>query len=137
MGRMTEKEQERFKGKCKKGKNGCILFAGRVDKDGYGIFHFRRKNRRAHRVSYWNERGDIPEGFVVDHACRVRNCVNPDHLRVTTAEKHNRLRRGSTCSKGHKFDREYGKQQYCSICDREKSKRLRAKWKAEGDPVNC
>jgi hypothetical protein len=31
--------------------------------------------------------GEIPEGMQIDHLCRVRNCVNPDHLEpVTSAE---------------------------------------------------
>jgi len=39
------------------------------------------------------------------------------------------------CPKGHPFNRVYGKQRYCSICDREKTRRLRAKWAAE-DKLN-
>jgi len=28
--------------------------------------------------------GPIPEGLVIDHLCRVRNCVNPAHMEPVT-----------------------------------------------------
>lgn len=47
---------------------------------------------RAHRVIYERHKGPIPEGLNLDHLCRVRPCVNPDHLEpVTQAEN---VRRG-------------------------------------------
>lgn len=43
--------------------------------------------RPAHRVMWERERGPIPEGLQIDHLCRQRDCVNPDHLEpVTPAE---------------------------------------------------
>ena len=59
---------------------------------GYGVFWFNGKNRRAHRVSYELLNGSISEELVIDHVCRNRACVNPDHLdQVPT---HENLRRG-------------------------------------------
>lgn len=51
---------------------------------GYGRFHFAGAKIGAHRFSYLLHRGEIPEGWVVDHLCRVANCVNPDHLEAVT-----------------------------------------------------
>lgn len=48
---------------------------------GYG----RWRGRYAHRVSYERSRGPIPAGLRIDHLCRNRGCVNPDHLEPVTA----------------------------------------------------
>lgn len=41
----------------------------------------------AHRLSYEQAVGNIPDGLELDHLCRVRACVNPEHLEpVTHAE---------------------------------------------------
>jgi hypothetical protein len=45
----------------------------------------------AHRVSFILTNGAIGDGLHLDHLCRVRHCVNPDHLeQVTTAENNRR-----------------------------------------------
>lgn len=144
MERYTEGELNRFDSKWQKW-NDCHLWQGPLDKDGYGSFFFKRKPRRAHRVSYYLHLGDIPAGMVIDHSCGRRNCVNPSHLRVLTVRE-NALEnsRGigavnakkTHCKFGHLLDRKYGKQRYCSICQAEKTKRLRKKWYAE-DVVKC
>lgn len=46
----------------------------------------------AHRVYYEEARGPIPAGLDIDHLCRVRACVNPDHLEPVTRSEN--LRRG-------------------------------------------
>ena len=38
----------------------------------------------AHRVMWERRRGPIPPGMYLDHTCRTRPCINPDHLRVVT-----------------------------------------------------
>jgi hypothetical protein len=62
--------------------SGCYLWLGALDKDGYawmgGI------NARAARKAYEEKNGRIPDGFVLDHRCRLRCCVNPDHLEAVT-----------------------------------------------------
>ena len=47
----------------------------------------------AHRHYYERVRGPIPANRQVDHLCRVRACVNPDHLELVTAREN--IRRGS------------------------------------------
>lgn len=68
--------------------SGCMLWLGGLNGVGYGQFYGTGGERiYAHRWSYEHHVGPIPEGLVLDHLCRVRNCVNPDHLEpVTHAE---------------------------------------------------
>lgn len=57
--------------------NGCWLWTGHRDNDGYGGFG---KGLLAHRWSYEYFVGSIPKGHDVDHLCRNRACVHPEHL---------------------------------------------------------
>ena len=45
-----------------------------------------------HRVMFTHANGYIPGKKHVDHRCRVRNCVNPDHLKMVTHKENCRLR---------------------------------------------
>ena len=52
---------------------------------GYGIMNLgHRRMQLAHRWIYRQLVGEVPDGFELDHLCRNRNCVNPDHLEVVT-----------------------------------------------------
>jgi hypothetical protein len=69
--------------------DGCWLWTGSTQKNGYGTIHVCRENGkvivgRAHRVVYELLAGPIPEGLDLDHLCRVRKCVNPKHLEPVT-----------------------------------------------------
>lgn len=76
--------------------SGCWLWIGPIKDTGYGRFSVRDgsawKTVIAHRYSYEAENGPIPEGLVIDHLCRMRCCVNPDHLEAITNEEN--IRRG-------------------------------------------
>lgn len=126
----------------------CWLFQGSLDKDGYGLTTYDRRTQRAHRLAYKVTVGDIPARLVLDHLCRVRQCINPAHLEPVTSKEN--LMRGETharrnadkthCKHGHEFTEENtlvtDTQRYCRQCARDKQKRLnsperrayRAKW---------
>lgn len=64
---------------------GCWLWLGPSDRTThYGYIVHSQVTHLAHRLSWELRRAPIPEGMYVDHTCRVRCCVNPDHLRVVT-----------------------------------------------------
>lgn len=89
-----------------------VWTAGLMGTSGYAQFRYSKaKNGLGHRYSYEHHIGPIPEGMTLDHLCRVRECVNPEHLEVVTP-KVNILRgkgKGAAnklkthCVHGHEF----------------------------------
>jgi len=93
----------------------CWSFTGAKVK-GYGKFStwdkVKNKNYLAHRVSFSIFNGELIEGLVVDHVCRNRSCVSPEHLRQVTVEENVfensdtltlKNRDKTHCSRGHEF----------------------------------
>ena len=74
------------------GKNGCWNWEGSLTNDGYGICSYKGKNKVAHRLIYELINGKVPDGLQLDHLCRNRKCVNPDHLEIVTCKEN--VRRG-------------------------------------------
>lgn len=69
----------------------CWIWQKWCNKQGYGSKWYDGRTQRAHRVYYQMERGSIPKDHHLDHLCRNRNCVNPDHLEpVSHIENHRR-----------------------------------------------
>jgi hypothetical protein len=110
-----ERLAERFWDKVRVNpETGCWEWTAHLIRNGYGHFRWQGKMRRAHRLAYEALVGEIPEGFQLDHLCRTRNCVNPDHVEPVTPQE-NTLR-GDTiaarhaakthCPQGHPYDEE-------------------------------
>ncbi len=66
---------------------GCWEWSGTINKkSGYGYFYDRKtkKTHIAHIYSYRLSGRSISAGLDLDHLCRNRRCVNPDHLEPVT-----------------------------------------------------
>lgn len=65
---------------------GCWISRYSVGSHGYSQIGWQSegkvKMRLGHRVSWESANGPIPEGLTIDHKCRVRRCINPDHLQL-------------------------------------------------------
>jgi hypothetical protein len=110
----------------------CWLFAGKLTPKGYA----RVQNTLVHRAMYETIVGVIPAGLVIDHLCRIRHCLNPDHMEPVTSRVN--TQRGSNvrthCKHGHEFTPEnsiYHKRggRNCRICNNLRHKKYRQRRK--------
>ncbi|MDE2102870.1 MAG: HNH endonuclease [Patescibacteria group bacterium] len=109
-------EAERFWEKVEKTEN-CWIWTGAHDPDGYGSFRGSAPTSlriRAHKWAFLQAGGVVPGGFQLDHLCRNRGCVRPDHLEAVTPQT-NTLRgnsiqaknaRKTHCKNGHFLSQE-------------------------------
>lgn len=58
----------------------CWVWQLKASTNGYGHITVGGRTKLAHRHYYEMHKGKIPAGLSIDHLCRVRECVNPDHL---------------------------------------------------------
>lgn len=106
------------------GEGGCWLWTRSLSRDGYGWTSLNDKTYQAHRLVFRLLRGEPDAGQVLDHLCRVRRCVNPDHLESVSPRQN--LERseltttgmGDKCTKGHPLVEWHG-QRRCLTCRRE------------------
>lgn len=139
--------EPRFWAKVEK-TDACWLWKGHTA-NGYGRFRpgsgGRPQSAAAHRIAYTLLIGPPPPGLDLDHLCRVRHCVRPDHLEPVSRSEN--LRRGDTdhwgwnrtkefCVAGHPLagDNLYSRpdrpnRRECRICRLEATRRTRARKK--------
>lgn len=129
--------------------SGCIEWTGALDRDGYGRIKInaggKPRNTGTHRAAWLAKVGSIPAGFITDHLCRNRQCLNVVHMELVTyrvnAERGDLAgkvgRKKGTGGKGHScgiHGREGGSERLrpdgyvywaCRICNRRRSKEYR------------
>ncbi len=67
----------------------CWYWLGAINPKGYGTFFVDKNNRMsAHRFSWQFFFGKIGNDNVIDHVCREKECVNPDHLSKIPYHQH-------------------------------------------------
>ncbi len=133
--------EERFNALHEK-TDGCWKWIGSTNGRGYGQMSVRNRPKAAHRVSYELHKGPIGKGYQIDHLCRNRGCVNPEHLEAVS-QRDNVLRgvgsgainaKKTHCAKGHPYSgdnliKTLSGQRKCRTCQSayKKEKRQRAR----------
>ena len=141
-GSKGESLQARFDRYTQKMPEGCWLWLGALDSDGYSMVKWAGKPLRGYRAALMLEGIEVALGQVVDHVCRNRRCVNPAHLRVvgqsTNATENSvgptaKNAAKTSCDRGHPFSPEntrVGKNGWrqCKACGTETGRKTRAKY---------
>lgn len=100
--------EERFLAKVRV-KDGHWLWMGPLD-NGYGKFFYKGRMHPAHRIAYILFVGEIRSGLQVDHACKIRHCVNPFVCLEPITQKVNQERgtwaQRTHCPQGHPYSEE-------------------------------
>ena len=122
---------------------GCWLWSAAQGGHGYGQINVNGRPEKAHRIAYRMYVGEIPTGLSIDHLCRVRLCVNPEHLEAITLAENTRRQLAAAphhnsakthCKRGHPLSgsnlRLVGYFRICRRCRAVITKRYRDKKKA-------
>ena len=117
---------------------GCHISTYSVASHGYAQIGWQDGDYRqvvtAHRAAWVHFHGQIPEGQTIDHLCRTRPCVNPEHLRELSNFDNARRTSGrdwplGQCINGHPDSElvHWGGKWKCRGCTRDVQRRYRAR----------
>jgi HNH endonuclease len=81
--------EERFWEKVNK-TDSCWLWIAAVTHDGYGRFKLNKTHVLSHRFAYEQIKGTIPKGMQLDHLCKIKHCLNPEHLEPVTPQENSK-----------------------------------------------
>lgn len=128
--------------------DGCLIYTGHRDRDGYGRLGHNNGHVLAHRVVWEHSNGSIPPGLLICHTCDRPSCVNIEHLWMGTIAENNADKAAKKRGKGHRqnadkthcrnghpyndentyyYTRKNGsKERHCRECTRKTKRRWRA-----------
>lgn len=58
----------------------CHIWQLAISQWGYGLEAQGYAQKAAHVAAWERQYGKVPDGYQLDHLCRQRSCINPDHL---------------------------------------------------------
>ncbi len=116
--------------------NGCLLWQGAVNSDGYGTIAVQGRTLSVHRLAYELRHGPA-EALCVLHSCDTPHCILDDHLHLGTqaknaSERQERQRDWQSkithCPKGHPYDATNTRidktgRRVCKRCDYDRPRR--------------
>ena len=153
---VPERVSERAITNVDKREDGCWISRYSVASHGYSQIGWQTKTSRhvvlGHRAAWVHVNGQVPLGMTLDHTCKERRCVNPEHLRALPNFENARRIDGmdwpmGTCANGHSSEhlmdvhsrlnkaggRRVGKG--CSVCYRLYGQRAMWSNKHAGEPM--
>lgn len=151
--RVRTLDADTLRGRVERDSDGCLLFTGMVDDDGYGRVRWKGKEILVHRLAFQIAHGELPA--VVGHrchdeavlqgrchagVCKHRRCTNREHLYAQTVQTSGasgdnlgaRNARKTHCPKNHELPPyEPGKRRNCKVCRAARERARHARIRAE------